>query len=35
MVILTEPWYMSISLLVKYGICLKGLTEIRTGPMYV
>lgn len=30
---LTAPWYSSISRSVKYGICLKGLTEMSTGPM--
>ena len=34
-VVLTAPWYISISLSPKYGICLKGLTEMSTGPMYV
>ena len=28
----TAPWYISTSLSVKYGICLKGLTEMSTGP---
>lgn len=32
---LTAPWYISTSLSPKYGICLKGLTEMSTGPMYV
>ena len=31
----TAPWYISISLCVKYFIFLKGLTDIRTGPMQV
>lgn len=30
---LTAPWYSSTSRSVKYGICLKGLTEMSTGPM--
>lgn len=34
-VILTAPWYISTSLSPKYGICLKGLTDMSTGPMYV
>lgn len=33
--ILTAPWYISTSLSPKYGICLKGLTDMSTGPMYV
>lgn len=33
--LLTAPWYCSISFSVKYGICLNGLTDMRTGPMYV
>lgn len=34
-IILTAPWYISTSLSPKYGICLKGLTDMSTGPMYV
>ena len=30
---LTAPWYIPNSRSVKYFICLKGLTETRTGPM--
>lgn len=33
--VLTAPWYSSISRSVKYGSCLKGFTDISTGPMYV
>ena len=33
--LLTAPWYISISFSPKYGICLKGLTEINTDPIYV
>lgn len=33
--ILTAPWYISTSFSPKYGICLKGLTEMSTGPIYV
>lgn len=32
---LTAPWQSSTSLSVKYGSCLNGFTEIRTGPMQV
>ena len=34
-IILTAPWYISTSLSPKYGICLKGLMEMSTGPIYV
>lgn len=33
--LLTAPWYISISFSPKYGICLKGFTEIKTEPIYV
>lgn len=33
--LLTAPWYISISFSPKYGICLKGFTEINTDPIYV